>query len=238
MIPTAICGREDWTIVMPEWRAAREQTPWWEWPRYHSMFHNLRSGDVLYDVGAESGDQSALYSKWCGGQIILVEPNPVSWPAIRAIWEANNLPMPLATFQGFLSEENTIVPDAATGWPFCADGLIEPENGWCNLATDPDTPRVSLDRWCPYEPDAITIDVEGAELAVLKGAQETLTRCKPLVWVSIHPRFLWDFYELTRADVVGFMASIGYECEHLADEHEMHTLFWHPEGRTPVLPYR
>lgn len=50
--------------------------------------------------------------------------------------------------------------------------------------------QVSLDDYCKnnqLKPDLIKIDVEGAEVGVLKGAKETLKTCKPKVFLSVHP---------------------------------------------------
>ena len=37
------------------------------------------------------------------------------------------------------------------------------------------------------QPGCIKIDAEGAELGVLKGASQTITKYKPLILLSIHP---------------------------------------------------
>lgn len=53
----------------------------------------------------------------------------------------------------------------------------------------------------------IKIDVEGHELAVLKGSEETLRRCRPTVLVEIKQQHL--------AAIHGFMDGLGYEIKRL-----------------------
>lgn len=260
MRPVDICGREDWRVIVPEHRAQRTEWPWWEWPRLASMFHNLKPGDVLYDVGTEEGDQSALYSMWTD-HVVLIEPNPAVWANVKAIWEANALELPLACFVGFAAHT---MHAAAFGdvpglwpypyWPTSALGPMIGDHGFCNIAERDDIDRITLDRlamevarWAlatmpaptpDYSPAAITIDTEGSELLVLQGAAHILTEYRPLVWVSIHPDFSRDMYGLSRDDLLDFMRSAGYSFEHLAAEHELHTFFY-PTERTAdvVLPY-
>ena len=76
-------------------------------------------------------------------------------------------------------------------------------------------------------PHAITIDVEGAELEVLRGASSILRIVHPLVWVSIHPTMIGQ-YDATREDVLEYMASYGYAATHLGTDHEEHWLFTPP----------
>ena len=54
---------------------------------------------------------------------------------------------------------------------------------------------ITLDSFCSQHklsPDLIKIDVEGAELGVLKGARETIQSHKPMIVLSVHPRQLLD----------------------------------------------
>tara|TARA_Y100000591_G_scaffold150719_1_gene129593 strand:+ start:2616 stop:3443 length:828 start_codon:yes stop_codon:yes gene_type:complete len=50
--------------------------------------------------------------------------------------------------------------------------------------------QVSIDSYCQKNnlcPDLIKIDVEGAEISVLRGAKETMKRFKPIIFLSVHP---------------------------------------------------
>lgn len=71
-------------------------------------------------------------------------------------------------------------------------------------------PTVRLDDDLPdgYEPHFIKIDVEGAELLVLDGARETLSRHRPVV-VFEFGRGAADHYGVTPADVFQRFANAG-----------------------------
>jgi hypothetical protein len=65
-------------------------------------------------------------------------------------------------------------------------------------------PTVTIDRFCAREgvqPSFIKIDVEGAELAVLRGARETIRRGgdRLALFVELHPS-IWTLSGETRAD--------------------------------------
>lgn len=251
---TLVNGR--WSLLLPDHRAARPQWGhWvdesgkerfgWEVERLDAMARNVHPGDVVFDVGAEEGDISALLAMWSsGGGVVLIEPNPKVWGNIGAIWAANRLPDPLACFVGFASDVTKVPEESDVGkvfasaggvWPDAAFGPVIGDHGFRHLAEEADvTPQRRLDDIAAglgTTPDVITIDVEGAELKVLAGAEWILAELRPLVFVSIHPEFLRDLYGAIRDDVLDLMAGHGYQAEHLATDHEEHVAFWHPEGR-------
>lgn len=239
MIPTRINGR--WELLLPEHRAVRPQ--WdianggWERERLDAMCSVIKPGDVVFDVGAEEGDFPALYASW-GADVVMFEPNPYVWPNIRAIWQANELPAPWGYFVGFACNQTNLLPfelepifaepDRA-GWPACAFGAVIGDHGFRNVSERfHDTPQIRIDDFRQFagtSPDVLTLDVEGAELEVLKGAEQTLRETRPIVFVSIHPDFIRDMYGNTAADVHEFMDDLGYVATHLATDHEEHWLF-------------
>lgn len=51
--------------------------------------------------------------------------------------------------------------------------------------------QISLDSYCGrhgLRPEVIKVDVEGAEVGVLRGARATIMDCRPLIILSVHPR--------------------------------------------------
>lgn len=219
-----------WPLILPPHRAARPEWPWWEAARLAAMAHHIGPGDVVYDIGSEEGDLPALWAKW-GAKVVLVEPNERVWPNIRAVWEANELGPPAGWFVGFAaSGYDHIEPlnDPDDLWPKCAYGEVIGDHGFLNLCERPDVARTTIDQLVANNypvPTAITIDVEGAELEVLRGAATVLAEHRPKVWVSVHPEFMDDMYDQTPAQLMRSMHTAGYEGTFLATDHEEHWMF-------------
>jgi FkbM family methyltransferase len=226
---TTINGR--WEIALPDHRADRPQ--WgrpggWERERLDAMREVISEGTVVVDVGAEEGDLSGLYATW-GARLALVEPNPRVWPNIRAVWEANGLEPPLLCVVGFAADRDDPALDGemAPPWPRCAYGEVVGDHGFLNLWERPDVARHRVDSLARVLPpiEVLTIDVEGAELRVLRGAEGVLRDRRPTVFVSVHPGFMRDGYGDRPADLGAYMTWLGYEGWHLATDHEQHWRF-------------
>lgn len=222
-----------WELWLPEHRANRGD--WWDhWEErrlaHMEEFLDDANGHVLY-LGAEQGDMPALVASW-GNQVSLVEPTPWVWPNVKAIFDANGLATPLATFSGFAG-----VPDrnpeslVLDGWPDDADGEVSDVEGFTNLWERPDIPVISLNTFASTVPANVThvsMDVEGAEFEVVAGACAVmLTEVRPLLWISVHPDFIPQ-YGHTADDLHSLLRAHGYEGELIADEHEQHW-FYQPE---------
>jgi len=233
----------NWTLTIPKHRADRPE--WytdegWERQRLDAMARVIRPGDDVIDVGAEEGDMSALCALFAGrdGRMYLVEPNPLVWPNIRAIWEANTELAPVADyFVGFAAADTELEPAAdditavshvmEDGWPECAHGPVIGDHGFRVLAQQADaTPRVTLDA-LGWPADVITMDVEGAELEVLRGARETLVEQRPVLFVSIHPPPLREWYGQKPSELHEYMHSLDFSGKWLWEDHEQHWMFAH-----------
>lgn len=234
MTPTLINGR--WPLVLPDHRAARVEWPWWEAQRLAAMAHFIGPGDVVYDIGAEEGDFPCLFASW-GARVVLAEPNPKAWPNIRATFEANGL-HPAGWWVGLISDRCWRVDDehrmGSSDWPdFAYDELIA-EHGFFHLAEHEGvSPGLTLDELVSrtgLAPTVVTLDVEGGEGHVLRGATDTLRYTRPLVFCSVHPEFLQDLYGETAEQLSAYMAEAGYEEVFLCEDHERHTL-WVPAER-------
>jgi len=77
--------------------------------------------------------------------------------------------------------------------------------------------QISLDSFCDrnqLSPQVIKIDVEGAEHQVLEGAAKTMRRCRPRIFLSIHPAHLKLMGSSTDA-LLALIEAIGYECREI-----------------------
>ena len=224
-----VCGFD---LYVPDnvaaWDAVAEDSPW-EYERIHSILNTLAHGDVLYDVGAEAGWMSAIYGQHVGGEnMVLIEPSPEFWPNIKGCWDWNHLGTPIATVEGFAAAREVDAHVHVRSWPKSATG---PECGamaYRHLRHHADIPTVTIDhigRATNLPAKGITIDVEGAELAVLRGAETTLAVHRPYVWCSIHADLMVKDFG-THPDLLqGYMLGHGYRAKWLRTDHEEHWLF-------------
>jgi len=225
-----------WNTFVPDFHAKWGVWDFWERERFLSMAAHLKPGDILFDIGPECGWMSTIFAQLVGAEnLCLFEPTAEFWPNIRLTWEANRLADPMFAFFGLVSDTTKLartapITDYRNGWPVCAyvPQMIDATVYRSIREHAPVLPQLRLDDFVESTgaiPDAITMDIEGAELLALRGAEETLRRHSPLVWVSLHPEFAARDYGVTNQDVFDFMAGLGYGAEHLATDHEEHWLF-------------
>lgn len=226
-----------WVLRMPSHRAIQymqDPISGWERERLAAMHEVIRPDSVVMDIGAEQGDMTALLASWAHtGALVAIEPNPWVWPCIKAIFDENDLTPPAATYVGFVGAD-PLIPSNPDGlrrgffheWPDCARGVIDPAAGFAHMAQEQDRiPTTTIDALVSKTgliPDVITMDTEGSEWHVLRGATRTLTVHRPTVFVSVHEDFLRDMYGQTPEDVHTLMAKAGYNAELLAVDHEAH----------------
>ena len=202
----------------------------WERERFHSMRANLDVGDVLFDVGTEQGWCNLLYAQFVGAEnMVLIEPTKEFWPNIKATWEANYTAQPMACYDGLISDITNTKTRVFTPWPAAAAGDLIDRNKYQYVHDhDVEVPQMTLDDLVKRSgiiPNAITVDVEGAEILVIRGALETLIEHRPLVWLSLHDDLLQRDYNATVEDVHQVMESLGYQATFLAKNHEQHWLY-------------
>jgi len=240
MIETLI--NNTWPLMVTQDRHEFHRVrPGWEKERLVTCAEMMTPGMTVYDIGAECGDFTSLYGTWVGstGRVIPVEPSSPYWPSIRAHWEANNLPRLSGFFIGFASDHDDLNPpkqrDASafdphhlSGWPHCSVGQIMPDFGFRHLAQQADdTRQLTIDTMVDNfgKPDAIVMDIEGAEWHALQGCQRVLMNDRPIMWVSIHPATMLDWYGKTVEDISNYMTDLDYVGAMLGEDSEQYWLF-------------
>lgn len=232
--PVRLLERPDETFeyefVLPTPLADWDVFACWERERFHSMRRYLHRGDVLFDVGTEQGWCNLVYADFVGPtNMVLIEPTAEFWPNIKATWERNYPSPPKACYHGLVGAETTDPDPLFTVWPAAAQGELINRRKYEYLHQHSDgIPAIRLDDFVTSSgitPTAVTVDVEGAELEVMRGATELLVDSHPVVWLSVHPDLMARDYNSTDTDLHTFMSSLGYRAELLAVDHEEHWLF-------------
>lgn len=210
--------------------------------RTRSMEEHLKQGDMLFDIGVADGWMSAIYAKFVGAEnMCMFEPSASVWSNIKAVWDANGLETPRHTFWGFVGDTTQLIPREPLmdneflghrdGWPLMAysDTMIEEMCFRSLLSTARNIPQTTIDDFVSRTkiiPKGISLDVEGAELLVLRGAVQTLLRHKPLVWLSLHDlsgAISYDYHS-SKEEVLSFLSNLDYKYTWLEDYGDSHWL--------------
>lgn len=224
-------------LIVPDFRAKFwDARPMWEIGRMESCFELMQPGMIVYDIGAEHGDMTSVYRKWVGddGDVIPIEPAAHYWPYIKGTWEANGFASaPELAFVGLIGDtdhgERAFDSPAVHAWPVEAEGEGIPDGGFVHLSQSKNFDRTTIDDVAVYVvPDAIVLDIEGAEHTALSGAIHTLEEHRPLVWVSMHdvgdgadwPGPLKAWHHKTPDDIHNLMKDFGYSAEELSHNGE------------------
>jgi FkbM family methyltransferase len=184
------------------------------------MLNVLRSGDVVFDVGANCGYFSVLAASLVGprGHVMAMEPAPSCLARLKANLQRNAL--------ANVSVVEKVVTDRAGETIF---HLNRDNNGGHALWNPGEWPDNNLTRANPASlslaattldaewksralnlPKLIKIDTEGAEERVLRGAQELVSDCKvPFVVAELH-EFGLQKLGSTQASLRALMENFGY----------------------------
>ena len=204
---------------------------YWEVERIKSMEKHLVQGDVLFDIGTEQGWCNLAYAQMVGPEnMVLIEPTQEFWPNIKALWEKNFKVKPKAFYDGFFSDKTT---DNRTflveQWPTVSNGDLIDRNKYQYIHDNSENVQeCTIDdfvRITNIIPTALTMDTEGSEMLILKGAEKTLRNHDLKVWVSIHDDLGLRDYGVKDTDTIAYLESLGYKGEFLAKDHEQHWYF-------------
>lgn len=234
-------------VRVPDWtRIPNVPSYEYEPKRTAKMEERLKKGDILFDVGLAEGWLSAIYAQIVGPEnLCMFEPSPEVWPNIKAIWDENGFKDPLSTFCGFASDKTVDAPPSPDHdyrwdgvWPMPAfSHTLLTENRFRGIKErSNDTRQLKLDdfvRRTGIVPRAISIDVEGAETLVLKGAQEVLKAHHPLLFLSLHTINGAIFYDYNSSEdeIRHLLKDCGYaEMEYLESWGDAH---WFVEEAKP-----
>ena len=191
---------------------------------YRAFAAEIAPGEVIYDVGAHFGTYTLIGVARGGAdtRVVAYEPCDLTrqyltrhlrWNAA----ESQVLIRPVCCGSTFGSVAFFHRPGSPEG----INGLL-PQDGLV-----PTTVRMTtLDREVDelrLVPGVIKIDVEGAELDVLKGAARVLDTHRPRVLLSLHPRQLAQA-GLECEVVLGWLRARRYRVDAIGEDQEVHVL--------------
>ena len=190
----------------------------------HFLGERIKPGAICFDVGANVGAYALQLAHWTGaaGRVIAFEPNPLAIKVLSTHVRING-------FERIIAVEKVAVGSSsgtATMYRSGADGMSRlGEQNTLLHSTEPiAVPVITIDDYCArtgLEPDWILIDIEGFEIAALRGAAHTLQRHRGSLGmvVEIHPS-LWASAGTSRADVESFLDETGLHAMPLTGQRD------------------
>lgn len=188
-----------------------ETHKWYEQAMLDDIKNRAPKG-VALDVGACFGTHSVWFNTACGMKVIAFEPNDVAADYLQRNITNNSLDDGISVVHAAVGNRKGFVTplEPTVGGNLGSTKMkLQPRN-----ATD-GTPMITIDSLELNNVGLIKIDVEGMELKVLQGAEKTIRRCRPLIYVeSNDPRQLtrqmgWLGYK--QFDVFNKTPTYGYE---------------------------
>jgi FkbM family methyltransferase len=191
---------------------------------YDSFAKAIRPGDIVYDVGAHIGTYSILALRRSSprGRVVAYEPVELTREFLTRHLAWND------------AGDRAIVrpiccgAEATEAKLYFREGEMNGDSGL--VATAGSESRMVEVRTLDSEvaelrliPSIIKIDVEGWEFEVLKGAEATLLRYRPTLFLSLHPRALAELHASPEM-VQSWLLERGYTCQLIGVDHEIHLL--------------
>ena len=198
----------------------------YEVPIQKIFAQHLKTGDVFYDIGANVGFFSIIAAKLVGegGKVYAFEPGSENAKSIRYNGELNN-------FNQIEVIEKAVSNTSGTG-----EFLLAKYSGGHALATADAPPDlagkvtvdlVSIDDLIASgqiePPNFVKIDVEGAELDVLKGMTQTIKTYQPSVIYEVDDGDR-AAYERKYQELANFFESFNYQVTQTENSYD--TIDW------------
>ncbi len=178
------------------------------WQDYFQIdsFKPRRNSQVI-DIGANVGDWTVVVGKHFGAKVVAIEPVATAIELLQRNVRLNSLETSVRILNCALGESVgtvNLVIDALTGYAQSIDPPDSTKGGYykanCPLDTlDNITSRLAIDAV-----DIIKIDVDGAEMNVLKRSNATINKFEPKVIVEVHTKQL-------RQSVMRYFQALDYK---------------------------
>jgi FkbM family methyltransferase len=202
---------------------ARYEKVGYELPVHHAFTARIEPGMTVVDVGAHIGFFALGAALRTGptGKVYAFEPSPETADLLERHVHMNGFDGLVEVLRIGLSDREGEAAFYAHGETMAAAmfpeniALLSPEE----LGSPPEEHRIgttTLDIFCSersISPDRIKIDVEGAELAVLKGAAKIL-RGDAEILCEVHPSAL-EFMSGSVGEVESLLATEGRELDRI-----------------------
>lgn len=185
-----------------------------ERPVLRAMLDGLTGAETVWDVGACVGTYACfVVRRLSGGSVVAFEPEPTNRRRLRENLTANA--------PGDRWEVSPVALSDTDGTGTLASEFVEAGGGHHHLTEADDGVPVELRRGESLltsgtpAPDVLKVDVQGAELRVLRGMDDALSSVDD-VYLELHPTKA-ERYGSSAAEVETFLREAGYSLDRLGE---------------------
>lgn len=182
----------------------------WNPDEYRAFREAVRPGMTALDVGANVGGYALLLGQWVGtgGAVHAFEPAPTAYDGLVRHVALNDLEGVVHPVRLAAGARSSVTPMLVASH---GDSRLAAQSGSGQIGAGNRGPATidvvvtTIDEYCEQfalEPGFIKIDVEGTELDVLRGARETIRRCRSrlALFVEMHPT-VWPQIGVSKRDI-------------------------------------
>jgi FkbM family methyltransferase len=164
-----------------------------------------RERKLLLDIGAEYGLFAIVFTARPGSFAHAFEPSSVCLQVLREHVQSNR-PEQIKVHEGAVGESDGVLEMVEDGVMLRAATPADDTTSIRRLTVRSIDSLVEKDG---LRADAIKIDVEGFEMAVIRGGRAYLKQSRPILFLEVHPPFL-DRSGATVASLFEELKSLGY----------------------------
>jgi FkbM family methyltransferase len=207
----------------------------YELPLQKAFAAYVQPGNVFYDIGANIGFFTVLAAQLVGksGQVYAFEPVPENAERVRYNAKLNQFKN-VTVFQKAVSankgEGNLLLAHHSGGATLSTVGTPPDLRGSMQVELVCVDDLVAQKKMKP--PTAVKVDVEGAEIEVLKGMLKTIDQYKPIIFYEVDDGNKESFQQKSDA-LESFIRELGYKIIHLEDAYP--TVAWNV-GHAIAMP--
>ncbi|HRH68807.1 MAG TPA: FkbM family methyltransferase [Flavobacteriales bacterium] len=177
----------------------------------------ISPGDVVVDVGAYIGDHTEAYAKATrgvdGGRVLAFEPNALPYQCL---------------IRNMIGHGHVQCINQGLGeFPAMMGIALDPNVGASHLVPGEGIPIVTLDSFDLERCALIKVDAEGMELGILRGAAQTISRCRPVMVLEINIGAL-ERQGATADEIYTWLRDRGYRIDGIENGPQF-DIFCHPQ---------
>lgn len=173
----------------------------YEHDKQQLISHNVQADTVFYDVGANVGFYSLLAARLVkNGSVFAFEPSPRNLAYLREHLRLNKI------------ANTEVIAAAITDQEGASSFTLETTGFMGHLSSDGDisvsttTLDFLLEQGKILPPHYIKMDIEGAELAALRGAQKCIQQYRPQIFLATHGHEI-------HSQCCRLLQTWGFECQ-------------------------